>query len=86
MSERLTKTIRLPYKANVRRGDIFTAEEWVALSALFPGETDSHIVQMALHEFAKLAPQLLLKKKEKELALLRDGVDVLFKTMERKDE
>ncbi|QVW55242.1 hypothetical protein pEaSNUABM29_00202 [Erwinia phage pEa_SNUABM_29] len=82
MTERLTKTIRLPQQRNVRKGDVFTAEEWVALKALFPAETDSHVVQMALKEFAKNAPAMLLQKKEDELAVLRDGVDVLFKAME----
>lgn len=82
MTERLSKTIRLPRQRNVRKGDVFTAEEWVALKALFPTETDSHVVQMALKEFAKNAPAMLLQKKEEELALLRDGVDVLFKAME----
>ncbi|ECB7586612.1 hypothetical protein E1K63_11755 [Salmonella enterica subsp. enterica serovar Oranienburg] len=83
MTDRLSKTIRLPQQRNVRKGDVFTAEEWVALKALFPDETDSHVVQMALKEFAKNAPEMLLRKKKEELNMLRNSVDVLFKTMEK---
>ncbi|EAN5277784.1 hypothetical protein EIT72_00165 [Salmonella enterica] len=83
MTDRLSKTIRLPQQRNVRKGDVFTAEEWVALKALFPDETDAHVVQMALKEFAKNAPEMLLRKKEEELNMLRNSVDVLFKTMEK---
>ncbi|EHV4349840.1 hypothetical protein K0L68_001368 [Salmonella enterica] len=83
MTDRLSKTIRLPQQRNVRKGDVFTAEEWVALKALFPDETDSYVVQMALKEFAKNAPEMLLRKKEEELNMLRNSVDVLFKTMEK---
>lgn len=53
------------------KGDYFSQEQWEALKQLRPELSGSSLAQLALVEYAKNLPDILIKEQEQELERLR---------------
>ncbi|EBS0563309.1 hypothetical protein DTU56_09280 [Salmonella enterica subsp. enterica serovar Muenchen] len=73
-------TVRLAKKDVMAKGDHFSQEQWEALKKLRPDITASSLVQLALAEYAKILPDILIQEQEKELERLRELKNYLYTT------
>lgn len=84
--KKLNSTFRLPYKADMGADDVFCAEQYEALRKLFPGMSVNILVQTALRELARVAPQWVLEDKQEEMRQLQEIIDGISSVTESSDE